>query len=40
VLPAIAVEVHGNRHAVARAAREAIAGALGVATGEREAAAD
>ena len=38
VLPAIPVEQHGNRHAVGRAAREAIAGALGAAAGEREAA--
>ncbi|HET9025113.1 MAG TPA: 1-acyl-sn-glycerol-3-phosphate acyltransferase [Burkholderiaceae bacterium] len=36
VLPAIPVEEHGNRHAVGRAAREAIAGALGVTAGERE----
>ena len=36
VLPAIPVEVHGNRHAVARAAREAIAEALGVGKDERE----
>jgi 1-acyl-sn-glycerol-3-phosphate acyltransferase len=35
VLPAIPVEVHGNRHAVARAAREAIARALGLASDER-----
>jgi hypothetical protein len=37
VLPAIPVEVHGNRHAVARAAREAIARALEVAVEQREA---
>jgi 1-acyl-sn-glycerol-3-phosphate acyltransferase len=36
VLPAIPVEAHGNRHAVARAARAAIAEALGVAKDERE----
>jgi len=35
VLPPIAVEQHGNRHAVARAARLAIADALGVAVEER-----
>jgi hypothetical protein len=40
VLPAIAVAAHGNRHAVARAAREAIAGELGVAIEERRAATD
>lgn len=34
VLPPIEVAVHGNRHAVARAARAAIAGALGVEVGE------
>jgi 1-acyl-sn-glycerol-3-phosphate acyltransferase len=37
VLPAIPVQEHGNRHAVARAAREAIARALGLAGEEREA---
>jgi 1-acyl-sn-glycerol-3-phosphate acyltransferase len=35
VLPAIPVEHHGNRHAVARAARAAIADALGIAIEER-----
>jgi 1-acyl-sn-glycerol-3-phosphate acyltransferase len=40
VLPAIAVAAHGNRHAVARAARDAIAGELGVAIEERRAATD
>ena len=39
VLPAIAVEQHGNRHAVARAARAAIAEELGVAAEERSDAA-
>jgi hypothetical protein len=37
VLPAIPVQEHGNRHAVARAARGAIARALGLAGEEREA---
>jgi 1-acyl-sn-glycerol-3-phosphate acyltransferase len=37
VLPAIPVEVHGNRHALARAAREAIAGVLGLESDQREA---
>jgi 1-acyl-sn-glycerol-3-phosphate acyltransferase len=36
VLPAIPVEEHGNRHAVGRAARAAIAEALGVAEEVRE----
>ena len=36
VLPTIEVTLHENRHAVARAARAAIAGALGLAEEERE----
>jgi 1-acyl-sn-glycerol-3-phosphate acyltransferase len=35
VLPPIDVEAHGNRHAVARKARESIAGALGLAADAR-----
>jgi ABC-type phosphate transport system permease subunit len=36
VLPTIEVTLHENRHAVARAARAAIAAALGLAEEERE----
>jgi 1-acyl-sn-glycerol-3-phosphate acyltransferase len=36
VLPAVEAVRHGNRHAVARAARAAIAGSLGLATEETE----
>jgi 1-acyl-sn-glycerol-3-phosphate acyltransferase len=39
VLPPIEVVAHGNRHAVARAAREAIARALGLPAGHRSEAA-